>query len=869
MTAWRSWIGSPGRLYPLLLMTVLLASVAHAQSLEVLRVGVYHNPPKLLLLDDRLSGIFGDLLQHIAEREGWLLEPVPCGWNHCLELLREGRIDLMPDVAINDVRDQDFSFHQTPVLRSWSQLYSSAAINVASLLDLDGLRIAVLEGSVQQTYLADLMQSFDLEVRWVAVPSFEQGFVAVRDGRADAVAANHLFGDQRARDLGFFVTPVLFQPSRLYFAGRQGLDSTVLEVLDRYLGSWQAEPDSLYFRILQRWGVGGDESDLPDWLYPVAGAGLLLLAVALWLAWLMRRTVAAKASELQLAETRLETILDNIDACIYTKGLDHCYRYVNRRQRELFGREASALLGATDDDLYDQATAQHQREVDTRVLTRGERSAEEEVVTFKGGGSRTFLTIKLPLRDPAGRVYALCGVATDISSYLQLREELNHAQYFDTVTGLANRVLLLERLSQGLASAQRTGLEGAVVTLDFTAFGLVNETFGFPAGDELLRQVAARITALVTKADVAARIGADDFTIVLTDLSGDRDTAVLDARRWVSALTASLSEPFQLAGTNQAMSFSVGISMFSDAGAGASSDASTLLRNSELALAGARRDGAMSVRFFDPAMQRGVDRRLKIESALRQALEQHSFELFLQPQVDCDQRVIGGEILLRWRHPELGDVAPGEFIPVAESSGLIIPLGNWVLQQACQILRDWQAEPLLSDLTLAINISPRQFRHGDFVEEVERSIRQYNLRPSLIELEVTEGMLITDVADTVARMERLTALGVRFSLDDFGTGYASLSYLKRLPLYRLKIDYLFVRDLLTDNNDQAIIAATLQLGRSLGLDVIAEGVESSGQLEQLKVMGCEKFQGFYLGLPEPVSHWAIRLRQSRQLVSAG
>ena len=855
MASWRGWV---------LVLACLLTGVAEAQTVKQLRVGVYQNPPKLLMLEGRASGIFGDLLQQIAEREDWVLEPVSCGWNSCLELLRAGQIDLMPDVAINDVRDLDFGFHQTPVLRSWSQLYSSAAINVASLLDLDGLRIAVLEGSVQQAYLANLVQSFELRVSWVAVQSFEQGFQAVRDGRADVVAANHLFGDQRARDLGFYVTPVLFQPSRLYFAGRQGLEGGVLETLDQYLGAWQAQPDSVYYQILARWGVRDDEPTLPGWFYPLAGVGLLLLAAALCLVWLLRRRVAVKSSELRLAETRLETILDNIDACIYTKGLDHRYRYVNRKQCELFGLDTDAVLGTTDRDLYDTATAQHQREVDTRVLSRGERYAEEEVLTLKGGDSRTFLTIKLPLRDPVGRIYALCGVATDISSYLQLREELNHAQYFDMITGLANRVLLLERLSQGLASAQRTGLEGAVVTLDLTAFGLVNETFGFAAGDELLRQVAARISALVTKADVAARIGPDDFTIVLTDLSGDRDTAVLDARRWVSALTASLSEPFRLTDTNQTMSFSVGISMFSDS----SADASTLLRNSELALSGARQEGAMSVRFFDPAMQIGVDRRVKIEAALRQALEQGQFELYFQPQVDRDHRVIGGEILLRWQHPELGEIAPGEFIPVAESSGLIIPLGKWVLQQACGILRDWQAEPLLADLTMAINISPRQFRHEDFVDEVERTIRQYKLPASLIELEVTEGMLITDVADTVLRMERLAALGVRFSLDDFGTGYASLAYLKRLPLYQLKIDYSFVRDLLTDSNDRAIIAATLQLGRSLGLEVIAEGVESVGQLEQLQAMGCEKFQGFYLGLPEPVDLWTIRLRQSRQLGSA-
>jgi EAL domain-containing protein (putative c-di-GMP-specific phosphodiesterase class I) len=294
-----------------------------------------------------------------------------------------------------------------------------------------------------------------------------------------------------------------------------------------------------------------------------------------------------------------------------------------------------------------------------------------------------------------------------------------------------------------------------------------------------------------------------------------------------------------------------------------------LLRNSELALAGARQEGAMTVRFFDPDMQRDVDRRVKIEAAMRHALEHQQFELYFQPQLDVEQRVFGGEILLRWQHSELGAIAPSEFIPVAESSGLIIPLGDWVLEEACKVLKGWQADPLLADLTLAINISPRQFRHEDFVDVVESTLREYQLPPSLIELEVTEGMLITDVPDTVLRMERLAALGVRFSLDDFGTGYASLAYLKRLPLYQLKIDYSFVRDLLTDSNDRAIVAATLQLGLSLGLEVIAEGVETSGQLQQLEAMGCRKFQGFYLGKPQPVDHWAARLRQSRRLVLAG
>ncbi|HEY7776497.1 MAG TPA: EAL domain-containing protein, partial [Kineobactrum sp.] len=267
----------------------------------------------------------------------------------------------------------------------------------------------------------------------------------------------------------------------------------------------------------------------------------------------------------------------------------------------------------------------------------------------------------------------------------------------------------------------------------------------------------------------------------------------------------------------------------------------------------------------NPAMQAHVTRLMDIEAALRRALGTNSLELYLQPQVNAHYEVIGGEILLRWNDPVLGAVSPDEFIPVAESTGLILPLGSWVLREACKILRDWQSNPLLAGLSLAINISPRQFRHAGFVQQVEQCISDFDLTGELIELEITEGMLIDDFSNTVIRMGELQAMGVRFSLDDFGTGYASLSYLKRLPLFQLKIDQSFIRDLLTDSNDEAIVTATLSLGSSLGLEVIAEGVETLAQMQRLTELGCGKFQGYYIGHPQPVREWQLRLQQSLSL----
>lgn len=843
----------------MLLGALLVSGSVSAE--RTLRVGVYHNPPKLSLANGVPSGIFGDLLRAMALREQWVLEPVPCSWSSCLELLQRGQLDLLPDVAITRDRDRQLQFHQTPVLRSWSQLYSATSSPVASLLDLDGMRVAVLKSSVQQEHLVQLVASFDLEVAWVAVESFEQGFRAVASGVADVVVANHLFGDRRAREFGFYVTPVVFQPVQLYFAARPGLDPDVLVTIDRHLTAWLREPDSPYARTMVRWKVYADRSVPPTLLYWVAGGALLGLILALALAWLLRRRVAATATELNLSELRLDTILNSVDACIYIKDRDSRYRYVNRQVCDLLGLTEEQILGQTDTALFDMDTSTLMQERDVRVLQRGERVAERERLRLPNGETHTFFSIKIPLHDDKGYNYALCGISTNISTQLQLSEQLNYVQYHDAVTGLANRKLLRERLEHAIASSARTGFEGAVLAVDLADFTSINETFGHAAGDQVLREVAARIARELSETDCAARLGSDDFAILLEDLSEERDNATMNARQWAGRLIDVLSVPYTLDDKVHATSVCVGVTMFSDAG----HDPDLVLRNADLALAAAKREGVGNICFFDPVMQHRVSRRLQLEAALRGALESAAFELYLQPQVNARQQVTGGELLLRWTDPVLGEIDPAEFIPVAEVSGLIVPLGSWVLREACDLLAAWQQQPELRELSLAVNISPQQFRQENFAQQLEELVRDRLLRPELLELEITEGMLIDDLPNTVEYMIRLAALGLRFSLDDFGTGYASLSYLKRLPLFQLKIDQTFVRDLLTDNNDEVIVATTLRLGSSLGLEVIAEGVETLGHARRLRELGCQKFQGYYYGRPGPVAEWEERLRRSLEL----
>lgn len=853
-----SWLGS-GFVALLILLTSLSAVAQNAP--QLLRVGIYHNPPKLLLNDEgQPSGILGELLQHIAEQENWLLEVTPCTWDQCLQLLESGQIDIMPDVAYSESRRQRFNFHQTPALLSWSQLYHDGDVPLISLLDLKDKRIAVLDGSVQQEYLHNMVRSFNLNVNWYPVETLAEGFNAVRQDRVDAVAANHFYGNMQAHKHGLYGSPIMFQPAKLFYATANFRHGGTLQVIDDYLNHWQADENSVYHQIVRKWSLPEQRTWLPLWVqWSVFGLAVALVC-ALALNLLLRRQIDEKTRYLKAGEQRLNTILNSVEAFIYIKGNDLTYQYANRKTCELLGVSAEDIIGKSDRDFFDEQTAQNIERNDRRVIDEGKRLSEEEInVLSKTGEKRAFLSVKIPLHDDNHSNYALCGISTDITEHQKIQDELHHLAFYDSLTGLANRRQLLEHMKHALASGERTGFEGAVLMIDLDGFKVFNDTVGHEHGDRLLQLVAQRISASLRNTDTAGRLGADDFMVILEDLSPDYEQAIIDARDFAMSLLRDLARPYQLEAVNHVTSATIGITMFSDT----KTNVEGLLKSADLALADAKASGRGTMRFFNPRMQQRISRRIHIESSLREAMETNQLELHLQPQVTQHGKVIGMEALLRWHDAELGQMSPAEFIPIAESSGLIVPLGEWVLQRACALLSQWQQHPHMQHLTLAVNISPKQFRHPKFVPHILHCIRQASILPEKLELEVTESMLIDDMAGTISRMNQLRERGIRFALDDFGTGYASLSHLKLLPLYQLKIDQSFVSEITTEANDEAIVQTIIALGASLGLQVLAEGVETEAQMEKLKALGVQHFQGYYFGHPEPSSHWLQALENNQ------
>ncbi len=453
------------------------------------------------------------------------------------------------------------------------------------------------------------------------------------------------------------------------------------------------------------------------------------------------------------------------------------------------------------------------------------------------------------------------GFISDTSERRQAEARLHQLAHYDSLTGLPNRRLLLERIAQALSALRRHAQVGALMFVDLDNFKQINDARGHGVGDRLLCQLGARLARELRTEDVVARLGGDEFIVLAAPLATEADAAGRNARALADKLRELLARPCDIDGVRYASSGSVGITLFPKG----EESAEDLLREADIAMHRAKAGGRNRIAFFEAEMQAEVEERLALEQDLRRALVAGGIEVHVQTQYDVQGREIGGELLARWLDPVRGPVSPARFIPVAEETGLIVALGDFVLRRACQALARLQRAG--NGLQLSVNVSPHQFRRDDFVVCVRDSLRGTGADARGLVFEVTEGLLIDDWQDTLARMQELASLGVRFSIDDFGTGYSSLAYLKKLPLYELKIDRSFVADVAEDASGAAIVQAILSVAGHLGLHVVGEGVETPAQAEFLRAHGCHALQGFLFDRPQPISDWLDRRLQPLPLAA--
>jgi diguanylate cyclase (GGDEF)-like protein/PAS domain S-box-containing protein len=561
----------------------------------------------------------------------------------------------------------------------------------------------------------------------------------------------------------------------------------------------------------------------------------------------------AAQSALRESEARLRSLTELSSDWYWEQDPEGRFTSIETSQkvRELFPFEA--MVGRTRQESTDYiryvATPEQWAEWDALIAQRSEfRDHVFEVEVPHLAGRRYFAASGLPVFDEAGVFKGYRGTGRDVTVQKLAEAEIERLAFYDALSELPNRRLLVRRLGQALSASDRSHQYGALLFLDLDNFKDLNDTHGHGVGDTLLVQVARRLVDCVREGDTVARFGGDEFVVMLENVGAAQAEAIAHVNAAARKIMERLNLPYELGDTRHHSTPSLGITLFS----GHAHTVDELLQRADVAMYQAKAAGRNAMRFFDPGMQAAVAARASLEADLRIGLAQGQLQLHFQPVVNQTSRITGVEALVRWQHPERGMVSPGEFIPMAEQTGLILPLGQWVLEEACRQLFEWGRAPRTAGLTVSVNVSARQLRQADFVAQVLAVLSDTQANPQRLKIELTESMLLTDVEEVIDKMSQLKAHGVGFSLDDFGTGYSSLAYLKRLPLDQLKIDQSFVRDVLTDPNDAAIARTILALAQSLDLAVVAEGVETRGQRDFLAGNGCMAFQGYLFGRPGPV-----------------
>jgi diguanylate cyclase (GGDEF)-like protein/PAS domain S-box-containing protein len=566
----------------------------------------------------------------------------------------------------------------------------------------------------------------------------------------------------------------------------------------------------------------------------------------------MVEVIQKRETESALSQEQLRATLENTPlVAVQWYDVNGRVLYWNSASESLYGFARTEVVGTliTEQVHRDKEQVQALLSVLKEIERTGKPFGPAELASRRKDGTDIFVlatTFPIPSGE-ASWIYVCMDI--DITERKRAEERVEELAFSDPLTRLPNRALLLDRLKQTMSACSRGGNYGALLFIDLDNFKTLNDTLGHDLGDSLLKDVAKRLLLCVREGDTVARLGGDEFMVVLASLSRNQIEAANEVEGVAAKILNTLGQPYSLGDISYRSTASIGITLLN----GEESSSEELMKQADLAMYQSKEAGRNTWHFFDPLMEFRVKERAALEEDLRRGIEQQQLLLHFQAQVLETGCVTGAEVLVRWQHPLRGVVSPAEFIPLAENTGLILPLGLWVLQSACKQLALWASQAERAHLTISVNVSAHQFRDAGFVDEVRTVLKSTGANPQRLKLELTESLLVADVDEVIEKMLALKAEGVSFSLDDFGTGYSSLSYLKRLPIDQLKIDQSFVRDLLTDPNDAAIAKTIVALANSLGLGVIAEGVETQSQRDFLASLGCNAYQGYYFCHPLPIN----------------
>jgi len=826
------------------------------------KVGIYQNSPKIFVdSSGNPSGFFADLLNDIAAKEEWKLEYVPCVWKECLQKLEQGQLDIMIDVAYSGARELRFDFNREVVISSWSIVFQKTGENIDSIVDLDNRNIAVLKESIQYKELKERANSFGISPVYVEADSFNRVLQLIDQNKADFALLNRFYGSRHKAQHNLEPTNILVRPAVVKFAFPKNSNSLLIQGIDRQLVNLKQQKNSSYYRAIDKWLLV-PEQQIPPWVEWMIGVLSLLVFILFTVVLLSRTIIRRKTSELIGVESLLKSAINSTPDLIFFKDKQGVYLGCNSAYEKFSGKKHSEIVGKTSKDLYDQELSERIRKRDKNVLESGLTRQDEERVTYPDGKMVLLDTLKTPFYDSDKNIIGVLGISRDITQRKKIERELiknkamlDRMAHHDTLTELPNRLLFIDRLNQAIHTANRNNTVIALLFIDLDNFKEINDSLGHSVGDELLQAVSRRLTQATREDDIISRLGGDEFTVITGELKKPEDAAIV-AQKMVN----EFQQPFALKNHQLHITASIGISTYPDNG----TDVENLLKNADSAMYRAKHEGRNTYHFYIEDMTLKAIERIQMESDLRTAIRENQFTLQYQPLYELKSRkLIGSEALIRWSHPQKGLISPVKFIPLAEETGLIREIGEWVINKVCSSIKIW-IEDGYQPVRIAINVSGKQLIKGShsLFDTMQRIINDTQCDPRLIGLEITEGLVMHSPEQSIKDFTRLQELGIEISIDDFGTGYSSLSNLKKLPINKLKIDRSFIRDIPDYPNDQAISRAIIAMGKSLQLTVLAEGVENKVQQSFLEQEGCHEVQGFYYSKPLAEEDYLKLLKKS-------
>jgi diguanylate cyclase (GGDEF)-like protein/PAS domain S-box-containing protein len=846
------------------------ASAAMARPASI-TVVMDDNYPPYIFRDGRgqVQGILKDTWALWSQRTGIAVNLQAMAWGKAQDAIKNGQADLIDTLFKTEQRKLIYAFSAPHANIEASIFFHKSLGGITDAASLRGFSVGVKDGDA----CIETLQAQGVE-HLKRYPSYEAMVHAASQGESLILCIDKPPAVYFVNKLGMasqfrFSAPLYV--GEFHRAVRKG-DEALLRLVEE---GFAQIPAAELQAIEQKW-LGAMVSNSNDAALLLARNAAHVLAVLTVLALLLviwnrmlRRRVQAKTRELNSAlaalivanrltersRDQLAATLEAVPDLLFELDADGRYWDYRARRAELLVAPPEQLLGHTVHEVMSAPAAQVVMTALAEAAEQGFAKGGQLFLPLKHGDCWFELSVARKNTDPqeGSRFIVL---ARDITERKQAEAEIEQLAFFDSLTGLPNRRLLLDRLQHALEASARYGTSGALLFIDLDNFKLLNDSKGHVAGDMLLQAVAQRLRATVRGEDSVARLGGDEFVVMLQGLAKDSVAAVAQVAQVGEQVLNCLRQAYVLDGYEYHCTASIGVSLFS----GKAQDVGELLKSADAAMYSAKNSGRNSLVFFDPAMQAALEARAQLAGELRAALPRGQLQLYYQAQINREGCVVGAETLLRWLHPQRGMVSPAQFIPLAEDNGLIVPIGQWVLEQACAQLKVWQVHSLPRALPLSVNVSARQFRQADFVESVRAALQCSGVDPAKLKLELTESLVLDNVESVISKMHALKALGVRFSMDDFGTGYSSLSYLKRLPLDQLKIDQSFVRDIVTDAGDAVIVKTIIGMAHNLGLEVIAEGVETEAQRSLLLSYDCRMFQGYLFSKPLPLAEFEALLQ---------